>query len=186
VKPRLIGQGALRALALVSLLWIGIAADCWAQADNSSAESQVKAAFLYKFLNFVEWPPQSFASGDSPIVIGVVGADRIAEELALVLANRNANGRPVVARRLQRGDSVAGLHMLFIGRAETRANDWLNAAKTQPLLTVSETDDAFAQGSTINFVVVENKVRFDVALRPAEQGNLKISSRLLAVARKVV
>ncbi|HZE91172.1 MAG TPA: YfiR family protein, partial [Rhizobacter sp.] len=78
MKPRLIGQGALRALALVSLLWIGIAADCWAQADNSSAESQVKAAFLYKFLNFVEWPPQSFASGDSPIVIGVVGADRIA------------------------------------------------------------------------------------------------------------
>src|SRR5712692_8428740 len=101
--------------------------------------------------------------------------------------DRRVQGRPVAVRRLRRGESLAGLHMLFVGRSETgRLGEVLAAARGHAVLTVTESEDAIASGSMINFVAVDDKVRFDVALPPAERGQLKISSRLLAVARKVV
>src|SRR2546421_352827 len=117
----------LRACALSILVAAGIAGPCAAQSDAQTAEYRVKAAFLYKFGGYVEWPQGVFAKPDSPIAIGVIGADALAEELARIVAGR-----------------------------------------------------------TINFVVVEDKVRFDIAPPPSESSNLKISARLLGVARKVV
>lgn len=160
---------------------------CGARAQPHAAEYQVKAAFLYKFLSFVDWPAEVFERPDSPLVIGVLGADPLADELVAVVAERTAHGRPVAARKLRPGESVAGLHMLFVGRpGSAQLPALLDSAKGQPMLTVTESDEAFAQGSAINFVIVDNKVRFDVAPHAAELGNLKISSRLLAVARKVL
>ena len=79
------------------------------------------------------------------------------------------------------------MHVLFIGRSDAhRSADVLAAAKGKAVLTVTESEDAFALGSVINFVILDDKVRFDVALRPAEMENLKISARLLSVARKVI
>ena len=154
---------------------------------SRTAEAQIKAAFLYKFGSFVEWPAQSFERADTPFTIGLVGADNVAAELAQVAPGRSVHGRPIVVRKLKRGEALAGLHMLFVGSAEAgRLAEILGAAKGQPLLVVSESDDALEQGSMINFVASEGKVRFDVALPPAEQGHLKISARLLAVARKVI
>lgn len=178
---------AVRRAVVVAAMGIAWRLACGASSDTPATEYEVKAAFIYKFLTFVEWPTQAFESADTPFLIGVVGSDKVAEELALVVANRNANGRPVKARRLQRGDKVADLHAMFIGRAENAksAAQWIDAVKARPVLIVSESDDIFVQGSAINFVVIDDKVRFDVALRAAEQANLKISSRLLAVARKV-
>ena len=163
------------------------ASSCWAQSSPQAAEYQVKAAFLFKFLGFVEWPPQAFVDADSPLVIGVLGADALAEELVAAVAGRIVHGHPVAVRKVRPRESVAGLHMLFVGRPDSGSVvDLLDSAKGQPLLTVTESDEAFADGSAINFVVVENKVRFDVALGPAAQSHLKISSRLLAVARRVL
>jgi len=154
---------------------------------NRNAEAQIKAAFLYKFGGFVEWPARVFERGDSAFAIGVLGADAVASELESLVPGRTVQGRPVAVRKLKRGDPLAGLHILFVGGSESaRIAEILGAAKTQPLLVVSESDDAFSQGSMINFVAVEDKVRFDVALPPAERGQLKISARLLAVARKVI
>lgn len=173
------------AAALVLLAALPVV--CGAAGDAPVAEVQVKAAFLYKFIAFVEWPGQVFERPDSPLVIGVMGADALADELANVVSSRNANGRAIVTRKLRPNEPVAGLHMLFIGGADTaRMAAVVASTKGRPMLTVTESDDVFALGSAINFVVVDNKVRFDVALRPAEQVNLKISSRLLAVARRVV
>jgi len=88
---------------------------------------------------------------------------------------------------MRRGESVAGIQMLFIGQAEgARLSEILAIAKGQSILTVTESEDALSHGSMINFVSVDDKVRFDVALPHAERGFLKISARLLAVARKVV
>ena len=152
-----------------------------AQADR---ELEIKAAFLYKFGAFVEWPAGAL---DGTFVIGVIGADALAGELERVVAGRSVQERPVVVRRLRRGEPLGRLHVLFVGQAETaRLPEILAAAKGQGVLTVTETDNALAQGSMINFVAVEQKVRFDVALPPAERDKLKISARLLAVARKVV
>lgn len=178
----------LPAFALAALLVAGGAGECAAQADEAqAAEYRVKAAFLYKFGSFVEWPPDAFARPEIPFVIGVIGADELADELAQVVAGRSVSGHPITVRKLRRGSSLAGLQVLFIGRADGgRLAEILAPAKGQPMLTVTESEGALAHGSVINFVVVGDKVRFDVALPPAELGNLKISARLLAVARRVI
>lgn len=154
--------------------------------DRPDVERQVKAAYLYKFGSYVEWPEQTFASADSPLRIGVIGEDALADELAQLTAGRTINGRPVIVRKLRREDSISGLNVLFIGQSTAgRTAGILAAAKGQPMLTVTESDDALALGSMINFVVVDGKVRFEIAPRTAGQGNLSISARLLAAAYKV-
>jgi hypothetical protein len=171
---------------LLALGTLGVAAECRAQADLQAAEYRVKAAFLYKFCSFVEWPPRVLARPDSPFTIGVLGADTLADELAQVVAGRTVNARPVTVRKLKRGESIANVQMLFVGRTEAgRLAEILTPAKGRATLIVTESENALALGSMINFVVVDDKVRFDVAL-PAEQGELRISARLLAVARKVI
>jgi YfiR/HmsC-like len=158
-----------------------------AQVDRAAAETQIKAAFLYKFSAFVEWPPKAFARPDSPFTIGVIGADELAAELEQIVKGRTVLERAVVVRRMRRGESVAGVQMLFIGQSEdARLTEILATAKGQSVLTVTESQDALSHGSMINFVSVDDKVRFDVALPQAERGALKISARLLAVARKVL
>src|SRR6266513_4072073 len=177
----------LRACAFSIVVAAGLASPRPAQADAQADEYRVKAAFLYKFGSYIEWPSRSFAGTDSPVTIGVMGADTLADELAQIVTGRNVNGRPVVVRRLRPGDPIAGLHMLFIGGSD---RGWLAeilaAARGRALLTVTESEEGLELGSVINFVVIEDKVRFDVAPPPAESGGLKISARLLGVARKVV
>jgi len=156
----------------------------FAQADR---EVQVKAAFLYKFGDFVEWPANAFSGPDSTFFIGVAGDDALAAELERVTAGRTIQERKVVVRRLQRGEAPGQLHLLFVSQAEGgRLADILAALKGRPLLVVTESENALEQGSVINFVAVGDKLRFDVALPQAERARLKISARLLAVARKVV
>ena len=148
------------------------------------AEHQVKAAYLYKFLDFVEWPAAAFDGPKSPFVIGVAGADALADELDALIARRRVESRPVHLRRLRPGEAASGLHVLFVGR-EARVATWLAATARQPVLAVTEADDTLPAGSTINFVMLDKRVRFDVDLRSAESRELKISSRLLGVARRV-
>ena len=173
-------------------LWALAASLCLALAPAlgqlaAAPEVRIKAAFLYKFCGFVEWPPASFAEPAAPFTIGVLGADALADELARVVEGRAVAERPVLVRKLRRGASLAGLQVLFVGGQDAaRLADILQGAKGLPLLTVTETRDRQAEGSMINFVLVDDKVRFDVALPPAEAGHLRISSRLLAVARKVL
>lgn len=173
----------LRLLLLLTLL----AATGAALAQAERGELQIKATFLYKFGGFVDWPPAAFAAPDSPLAIGVLGADALAGELERIVSGRTVQGRPLTARRLKRGESLAGLHILFVGQGETaRLDEILQEAKGRPLLVVTESAQSQPRGSMINFVTVEDKVRFDISLAPAERGKLKISARLLAVARKVI
>jgi len=176
----------LRACALSLGVAAAVSGPRPAQADAQADEYRVKAAFLYKFGSYIEWPSGSFARADSPVAIGVMGADALADELVQIVAGRNVNGRPVRVRKLRPGDPIAGLHVLFVGRDSGRLAEILAAAKGRALLTVTESEEALELGSMINFVVVEDKVRFDIAPPPSESSNLKISARLLGVARKVV
>jgi hypothetical protein len=171
-------------LAVLMLLLAPVCAT--AQAERS-AEVQIKAAFLYKFGGFVEWPPKVFARPAASFTIGVLGSEAIAAELEQLVAGRTVQDRPVAVRRLKRADALSDVHVLFVGRSEAaRLGEVLDAAKGQALLIVTESADALSQGSTINFVQEGNKVRFDVALPQAERASLRISARLLSVARKVV
>jgi len=177
-------RALVRALCLAAVLSYSA---CFAQGTANLAEYQIKAAYLYKFLGFIEWPPSAFQPPDAPLTIGVLGAGSLADELTQIVANRQAGGRPVLVRRVQPGQPTTDLHVLFVARAEThRLAAMAAATKDKPLLVVTETDEAATQqGSAINFVVVDDKVRFDVALQAVERASLKVSARLLTVARKV-
>jgi hypothetical protein len=154
--------------------------------DARALEHRVKAAFLYQFAGYVEWPPAMFAQADTPVAIGVIGAEPLAAELSQVVTGRTIAGRTVTVRRIKAGESLAGVHILFIGKAEsTRLVQLSQTAQPRSILTVTETDGALAQGSIINFVIAERRVRFEVALDTAEKSGLKLSSRLLAVAQDV-
>jgi uncharacterized protein DUF4154 len=178
--------GAVACAAL--LAWAAAAASWQARAaeDPESLELRVKAAFLYKFAGYVEWPTKAFAGPETPVTIGVIGAEPIATELAQAVTGRTVNDRPVTVKRLKAGESLAGIHILFVGRAENARLDQLaQSARPRSILTVSESDGALARGSVINFVLSDGRVRFEIALDSAEKSGLKLSSRLLAVAQQV-
>lgn len=150
-------------------------------------EHQVKAAFLYKFANYVEWPPAMFPEEGTPITIAVMGAAPIAAELERVAVGRSAQGRPITVKRLNAGEPLEGLHIVFVGPDETRRLARVaEAAAAQSILVVTDSAGALAKGSMINFILADGKVRFEIARDATEKSGLKVSSRLLAVAQQVV
>jgi hypothetical protein len=179
----------MRCLALLSLLLIGCSTTpCHAQRPSGGgvSEQTLKAAFLYKFLNYVEWPDDSLADVALPFTIGVLGARELADELAGITADRSIENRSIQVRQVRAEDALEQLHILFIGEQEDeRLGSLIAPARSRPILTVTESDNALSAGSIINFVVEEDRVRFEVSLSEAEQSQLRLDSRLLAVAREV-
>ena len=175
-----------RALALAACLAGALAPAAAAGTSEAlSVERSVKAAFLYKFLNYVEYP-QALTDGNAPYVVGVAGADDVAAELTRIAIGRSINNHPVQVRVLRAGDTLTGLHLLFVGAAEAaRAAPLLRAAQQAGVLSVTEMPGALQAGSVINFLVVDERVRFEVSLEAAEKSNLRLSSRLLSVAYAV-
>lgn len=156
-----------------------------AEGASPTAERAVKAAYLYKFLGYVDFPGGPLDPG-APYVVGVAGAEDVAGELARQTSGRMVNNHAVVVRRLHDGDGAAGLHLLFIGAAEGGAEAALvKAAQAAGALSVTESATGIEAGSVINFVLVDERVRFEVSLAAAERGRLKLSSRLLSVAYAV-
>lgn len=176
--------GAARALALV--VWLVACTQCFAQGPAQGAEYQVKAAFLYKFAGYAEWPDDAFGSADLPFTFGVLGADALADELTRVVEGRTLNGRGVAVQRLKQGASLVGVHVLFVGQSvampKAPLQQWV---QQRPVLVVTESEGALERGSMINFVLAEQRVRFEIAPDTAEKNGLRLSSRLLAVALKV-
>ena len=179
---RLVLQAALLAGLLLA---DALSHRAWS-ADAPTLEYQIKATFLCKFGNFVEWPAPPAAGATAPFGIGIVGPDAVIDEVTSAARGQTVNGRPIVVRRLGRGEALDGLGIVFVARSHgARLAETLAGAKGQPILTVTESEEGAAAGSMINFVVVNDKVKFDIALAPAESSGLRISSRLLAVARQV-
>jgi hypothetical protein len=154
--------------------------------NTNTLERGVKAAFLYKFLSYIEWPPAALPKPGSPFVIGVAGADTVAAELSQIARGRTVSGRPVTVKRIRNGESLSDLHMLFIGRGESaRQAQLLKATQQHSIVTVTETEGALAQGSMINFRLADGRVRFDVSMDSVEKSDLKFSSRMLSIASSV-
>lgn len=178
-------MGALRRAAAGALACCLFAAAGMAT-SHAPLESEIKAAYLYKFATFVEWPEGSFARADSVLQIGVAGNDALAEQLARTVDGRSVNGHAVVIRKIRHGDPASGLHILFVGAHERGAiHDYLHAARGQSVLTVTDTDQALALGSMVNFVVAGERLRFEVALDHVAPSRLRISARMLAAALRV-
>jgi hypothetical protein len=168
-------------LVLVAWSAPGPAAD-----DAPQPEYGIKAAFLYKFLSYVDWRPGTFAQPGSPIVIGVIGANDIADSLRTITAGRTAGDHPVEVRRLRASDALDDVHMLFVGRAESsRVAQLAQVARQRGILLVTDFEGALDEGSAINLLVLQNRVRFEVSLDAADKSGLKLSSRMLGVALSV-
>ena len=147
-------------------------------------EAGIKAAYLYKFAAYVDWPGNA-ATGSQAFVIGVMDADEVAQELERIVPGRSVHDRPVEVRRVREGQSTAGLHMLFIGR-EGDVRTALRGPEQPGLLVVTDNPRGLELGSTINFVLAGEHLGFEVSLESAQRHGLRISSRMLNVARRVV
>jgi ABC-type sugar transport system substrate-binding protein len=152
-----------------------------ATADPRALERNVKAAFLYKFMSYVEWP------ADVPVMtIGVIGADDMAAALTAVTAGRTINGKALVVRQLADNDPLTGVQAIFVdGLDGPQLSAVLRRAQQRSVLSVTDDAGGLARGSVIGFRVLEGRVRFDVSLEAAERSGLRLSSRMLAVAHQV-
>lgn len=156
-------------------------------AQGNTLERQIKATFLYKFGNYIDWPEGTFEHEDEPLTIGIIGADDIAADLREITRDKTIKGRMVIVRTFTPTDSLQKAQILFIGQSEqTRLNLILASTRGRPVVTVTESEDRIIKGGIINFIIDENKVRFDIELENADNNNIKISARLLGVARKVI
>jgi hypothetical protein len=156
-----------------------------AQAPTDVTETALKAAFLFKFAAFVDWPPGTFQRPDQPLVIGVSGDDPVALDLEHLVAGRSVAGRPLVARRVAENGPFTDLHVLFLGNRRDHKLREALAAVPGPVLVVTEQPEALRLGSVLNFSSEGGRVRFSASLASAEARNLRLSSRLLAVAHLV-
>jgi hypothetical protein len=170
---------------LAALALAGAAAFAHAQATEAVTASSVKAAFLYKFAGYVEWPASDFPAPDAPFVIGVMRDDAVAAELERLVPGRSVASHPVAVRRIRPGEALRGVRLLLVGGDEPdRAI--IREAQRQGVLVVTESPDGLAAGAAINFVLAEDHVGFEVSLASAQKSGHRISARMLAVARRVV
>ena len=161
---------------------LGLATGGWAQ-ETQPSEYQVKAAFLYNFAKFVEWPAQAYSKPDSPIVIGVLGKNVFGADLEHTIHNKMINSRPLEIREFHSTEEATNCHILFISPSERdHLSKVLVALQGTSVLTVSETDQFIEAGGMINFVVEENKIHFQINDDAAKKSGLKISSKLLSLA----
>ena len=180
---------SLSRLVLVAALlvgqWLAGPGTAWAQPAQSATESQVKAAFLFKFAGFAEWPAGTFQRPEQPLVIAVSGDDEVAADLERMVAGRTLEGRPVGVRRLSELGPDTTAHVLYLAsRREARLRDAIEAVDG-PVLVVTEQPGALRLGSVLNFSTEAGRLRFSVSLAAAERRKLKLSARLLAVAQAV-
>src|SRR5262245_61448942 len=144
----------------------------------------VKAAFLYRFASYVEWP--SDIAADGSFVIGVCGADGVADHLEKLLPGMTVHGRPAALRRVARPSDLDGVQILYVGpEALGRTRALREAAVRLPILIVTEDTRGFEAGGVINFIERERNVRFEVSLAAADRARLRIDSALLSVAARV-
>jgi hypothetical protein len=170
---------------LLSLCLLGAAALrlCAQSTGPGFDEYQVKAAFLYNFAKFAEWPAGTFANPTDPIGICIVGQNPFGATLENMVQARKVGDRAFVVRRFPDTPPAGQCQILFIGASEwRRTRALLDAVKSPGVLTVGETDDFIALGGIIGFRLDGPRVRLQINLQAAERARIKISSKLLSLA----
>ena len=187
-RPATQSQPTTRRKWLVSLACLCLAAASPAVAGNDAGvgEYQVKAAFLFNFTKFTDWPPKAFPSSNAPIVIGIVGEDPFGKTIDDVVSGEAVGGHPLIVKRLRADDDLRNCHLLFISRSEKeRLPALLTQLKGSPVLSVSEIDGFAAQGGMVNLLLANKTVKMEINQAVAEHAGLQISAKLLKLARLV-
>lgn len=153
--------------------------------ESLDREYQIKAAFLYHFVKFVEWPSEALPEASPTIHICVLGTDPFGGALE-ALKGKTVKGRSLVISRFERVRDLGGCHIAFVSSSEKgRLGEIVETLKEASVLTVGDMDRFAELGGIISFVVESNKVRFEINVVRAERARLKISSQLLKLARVV-
>jgi hypothetical protein len=167
-------------LAIAALL--GVALIC--RADEPSREYKVKAAFIYNFARFIEWPPEVFADSEAPFVVAVVGKDPFDGALEQVASGKKIGARRVEIRHFDSIDDIGPCQILFVpitdDDSEART---IRKIENGHVLSIGEGEAFTANGGTLRFFSEDNKIRFEVNTDAADRASLRISSKLLNLAR---
>ena len=147
------------------------------------SEHQIKAAFIFNFAKFVEWPVAAFTNAATPMVVGVLGENPFGPDLEAAIRNKFINQHPLEVNTFVEPAAATNCHILFISRSEKkRLPEILQALSSLGVLTVSEMDGFIEAGGMINFVKDNNKMRFQINEPAAKKSGFKISSKLLSLA----
>ena len=150
------------------------------------SEYQVKAAYLYSFSKFVEWPAGTFTNASDPIRLCILNDKSFQAQLNQIVGNRQIAGHPVVVTLVLGGKESRGCQELFVGSSQSQETlQIIDSLRGTSVLTVGETDDFVEKGGIINFVMQGDHVQFQVNQKAATQAGLRMSSQLLSVARRV-
>jgi len=173
-------------LILLLFFSISIVFDVNASDVMTAEEYQIKAAFLYNFAKFVEFPKQSLAPEDREIVIGIIGNDPFGRILDDTVAGKKVDNRGFVIKRFASFDEIKSCHVLFISSSEQgNVAEILKKLDGLGILAVSDFASLPDDGVMINFIVKSNRVKFEINLNAAQKAGIKISSKLLKLAVSV-
>lgn len=177
----------LSALGLFVVLMIS-APQSQTQAPHvaTSSENEVKSAFLYRFVPYVDWPPSSAAAVEDRLIFCVLGDDPLAKSLERTVRGKSELGKPLAVRRLRSQGDATGCAVLFVGSSATSdLAAILSSVRSTPILTVGDADDFIRQGGIVLFYPEASKLRFEINPEAADAAGRKLSSRLLSLARIV-
>jgi len=190
----------------LALVTVSTAKPVWA-GSGFAEEREVKAAFLYNFTKFVEWPAEKMGDANEPVVVGLIGSKDFVKALEPII-QKKINNRNITLKYFasyeklkkpqeadeeqwnQKIETLKSCHLLmFCGDDSVgieAAGEIIKALRDSPVLTVGEEDDFLESGGMINFLMEDKKVRFEISAVAAKKGKLKISSQLLRLAKKVI
>jgi hypothetical protein len=153
----------------------------------ATAEHELKVAFLFHFAQFVDWPPEAFKDANSPLTYCTIGGDPFHGALDASLSGKTIGARSFRVLHFKQLQEIGGCQVLFIGAEEKKLLPAILAGiEGNSVLTVGESDHFVQGGGMIGFLLEENKIRFEINLQAAQKAKLRISSRLLALAKSVI
>ncbi|MCH7567017.1 MAG: YfiR family protein [Nitrospirae bacterium] len=173
-------------------LFLAIAACCYfSGASSAYAEStreyQIKAAFLYNFAKFVEWPADRFTDENSPMLLCVIGMDPFGPTLEQTVTGRKIKGRAIRIKRIKGINGLKRCHVLFVSSSEREnIRDIVASLAGASVLTTGDMDRFANQGGIINLIKRGNKIRFEINSNAAAQSGLKLSSYLMGLASNII
>ena len=151
-----------------------------------SSPEEVKAAFLYQFTRFIEWPSAAFAKPSDPWRVAVLGDDPLYEALEKSLRDKRVDQRPFRIERVEAAGDLRGFHVVFVPEDRARRlPEILSALRGSPCLVVGASPGFAAEGGAVNFVLENRRIRFEINPAAADAAGLKVSSKLLQLARVV-
>ena len=162
-----------------------------AMAGNSAQdrEQKIKAAFLYNFINFVDWPEEKMSDNDEPVIIGIIGNKDFVNAFDPI-RDKQIKGKNIIIKYFKNLNELKKCHVVLLcicgSTSPGNSREIIDALGDSPVLTVGEQADFLENGGNINFLTVDHKIRFEINLDSAKRNNLKIRSKLLKLAKRVI